>query len=350
MRKSSAWLALVMSAVLPLAAGAQSPLMYGLPALPPYPYAQPDPRFYPAGPMYVPYMPPVPYAQPRIMYVPAGPMPWQPASVPMQPTFAPQPAAPAEGAKTILMYDTGAALKATRVPAQPGVHARTSSAPRITELPPPCESTRCEPCPPAPECSAPDCPAPTACSRHECLPNDNTNWLPKGRWNLQFLGGFYTDIGDATYNFAQTTIRLGKVWDCPCLCHLPGGLEGILELNAGHPVQSDFGDILAGGGFLLRYNVVDCGSRLVPYVQAGLGAQYNDAYQEHNQPFLGAPVVLTGQAQAGLRVFVTKCLSIDLEAGVQYLTNGNMDERNDGIIAVGGMLGVSWFLPCGNRH
>jgi hypothetical protein len=61
-------------------------------------------------------------------------------------------------------------------------------------------------------------------------------------------------------------------------------------------------------------------------------------------------VLLTGQFGVGVRVFVTKCCSIDLEGGLQHLSNNNMDDRDEGISAVGGMLGLSYFLPCCNRR
>ena len=86
----------------------------------------------------------------------------------------------------------------------------------------------------------------------------------------------------------------------------------------------------------------------MPYVQLGLGLQYNDAYQEPTQNALGQALEYTLQAQAGLRYFVTHNMSVDVEAGYEAISNLGQSP-DGGITALGASLGVTYYFPCG-RH
>jgi hypothetical protein len=197
----------------------------------------------------------------------------------------------------------------------------------------------------------PPCETEGACAAPACPEDPCPRWYQKGTWSFQWLGGVYSDLGDANYNWAQTSLRLGRTWNGgECFAHCLGGFESLIEFNGAAVTDADFGDWFTGGGLILRYNCVQPCTRLVPYVQAGVGFQYNDAYQDATQPYLGSRIELTAQAQVGLRIYLTKCLSLDVEGGVQHISNLNMSDRDNGINALGGMAGLTYYFPCGRRH
>ena len=171
---------------------------------------------------------------------------------------------------------------------------------------------------------------------------------PKDSWTVQFLLGYYSNVSSQSYAYVPITLRLGKILNCGieegCL---RGYLEPILELK-GAPTF-DIGNGFVGVSALLRYNFVQPHCRLVPYVQLGLGLQYNDAYLDTTQTALGAALEYTAQAQIGVRYFVSHNLSIDMEAGYEVFSNLGQSSRNAGINAVGASVGLTYYLPCGKR-
>lgn len=381
MSKATRWLALILASACGTDAFAQAPQMYGMQPYAPYGY--PQPAAYTQAPMpYVPpiyaptanvpavYAPPAYAPQSRVMYVPATPVSWETAPVPAQPATLAKPAANLSAAATTSanvsfepvtvdtikppsrkwhLFAKPASLQkpisaddlTVRLPASSDATFTTVSRPTLT-----CASPECGPsCGDA--CSA--CPA-TVCAPPVCCRDPHANWLPKGHWDVQLLGGAFADIGDANYNYAEAAVRFGKVWDGHCIPCLPGAVETLVEVNVAKPFADDFGSYFTGGGLLLRYNFVDLGSRIVPYIQAGAGFQVNDAFHSAFQPYLGSRIELTAQAGLGLRFFVTKCLSLDIEGSVQHISNLNMNDRDEGINALGGMAGLTYFLPCCCRH
>ena len=320
MRMQSCWSALLILGVFGTIARAQSP--YGPQ---PNPYAQPRPQYnhYSAPPYYA-------QPQPRVVYVPATPTNWQSAPVhapvmmqPAQHTVAPP--APSKDLGSMQVIESP---KGKNVPAVTASHRKAVV---IGDL--------------GDGCGPEGCVAPPVHFDDLLI-----NWLPKGVWNVQMLAGAYADIGDAHYNWAQSSLRLGRVWNCECFSHLPGAFEGLLDLNGGDVYDSDFGDYFTGAGLLCRYNFARPGSRVVPYIQAGVGFQYNDAFQDANQSYLGSRIELTAQSQLGLRVFLCKRVSLDLEGGFQHISDMNMSNRNDGINAIGGMGGLTLFSACPKRR
>jgi len=166
---------------------------------------------------------------------------------------------------------------------------------------------------------------------------------------LQALGGVYSDVGAAHYNWAQTNLRLGRIFGTGCLDELHGAFEFLFDFNGAATTQTDFGSWFIGAGLLLRYNFVHPGNCIVPYVQGGVGFQYNDAFRDPTQSFLGSHIELTGQAQVGLRFFICKNLSLDVEGGLIHISDLGMSTRDEGINAVGGSAGLTYYFPCG-RH
>jgi Lipid A 3-O-deacylase (PagL) len=167
-------------------------------------------------------------------------------------------------------------------------------------------------------------------------------------WTFQVLGGYYTNAGQLSYSYAPITFRVGKILNCGIEeGGLRGFLEPILEVKGGPSFSIGHGFV--GGSALLRYNFVQPQCRIVPYIQAGVGLQYNDAYVDNSQNALGQGLEYTAQGQIGLRYFVTHNLSLDVEAGYEYITNLGQSARNGGINGVGGSVGLTYYFPCGRR-
>ncbi|HLJ93809.1 MAG TPA: acyloxyacyl hydrolase, partial [Gemmataceae bacterium] len=172
---------------------------------------------------------------------------------------------------------------------------------------------------------------------------------------LQLLGGAYfspVGLGPRTqprFNFAPIDLRLGCMLYSPCpdACCLRGNIEALLELTAA-PVIYGFGDIVTGPTILLRYNFVQPDWRLVPYLQGGGGFTYNDGYRDKSQRALGQAGEFYLQATAGFHYLLSSHCSIDLEGGYLHISNAGTNDRNGGINALGGSLGITYFF--GNRH
>ena len=338
MRTPTRWLALVLVGACGTAASAQSPVMYGMQPYPPYPYQHPysvpqrnynSPRGYAPPQAYVP--------QPRVVYVPATGAPWQGGPVPALPATRSTP-----------LSDDPASNNGSATIVEPKTLPVKTASRRKTGLVADLHGDVSEGCDPAADeaCAAPR----TRRVRDHHTHDDHANWLPKGQWDVQILGGLFSDIGDANYNWAQTSFRLGRVWNCECLSFLPGGFEGLIDVNGASTADSSFGNYFFGGGLIGRYNLVTLGSRVVPYMQTGIGFQYNDAYLDPVQQHLGSRIALTGQADVGFRLFLTKRLSLDLEGGYRFISGLSMSDRDEGINALGGMAGLTYFFPCWCRH
>ena len=177
----------------------------------------------------------------------------------------------------------------------------------------------------------------------------------KHQRSLQVLGGAYfspVGLGPKTqprFNFSPIDVRLGCMLYAPCPedCCVRGNIEALLEFTTA-PVFFGFGDIIVGPTVLLRYNFVQPDWRLVPYLQAGGGFVYNDAYRDKTQRALGQAGEFYLQATGGLHLLLSPRCSVDLEGGYIHISNAGTNERNGGINALGGSLGLTFFLGC--RH
>jgi opacity protein-like surface antigen len=134
--------------------------------------------------------------------------------------------------------------------------------------------------------------------------------------------------------------------DPGCCSWLSGSFQALVEFSTA-PVTDGFGDIVLGPTALLRYNWVRPGCRLVPYLQAGAGFVYNDAYENHYQHAIGEAMEFALKAAAGFHYFINDNLSLDVEGGYIHISNADLASRNLGINAVGGSIGMTIYLPCG---
>jgi len=150
------------------------------------------------------------------------------------------------------------------------------------------------------------------------------------------------DIPD--FDYWQTNVRLGWMLSSPQGDgrSLDGNLEALLEITNAF-VFDGFGDYVGGVAGLIRYNLTGIGDRFVPYVQAGLGVVYSDAHKDRSQSAIGQSVNFSLRTGAGFRYLLGGNWSLDAEAAFEHISNGGMDDRNDGVNAFGGFVGITYF-------
>jgi hypothetical protein len=173
----------------------------------------------------------------------------------------------------------------------------------------------------------------------------------KHHGTLQVLGGAYfcpVGLGPRVtphFDFAPIDVRLGCMLCSPGPedCCLRGNVEALLELTTA-PIFRGPGSIIIGPTILLRYNLVQPDCRVIPYLQAGGGFTYNDAYRDKTQRALGQAGEFYLQATAGLHFMVAPCWSIDAEGGYLHISNAGTNARNGGINALGGSIGLTHFF------
>ncbi len=184
----------------------------------------------------------------------------------------------------------------------------------------------------------------------EALPRGPEEANFKDRLTFQLVTGslFSTKFSDThvhTLDYWQTNFRLGcllnKPGSTPSL--LRGSFEALLEIT-GSVIYKGPGTYLVGATALLRYNFVQPSARFIPYLQAGAGFVYNDAYQEQNQDGIGQSIEFTPQASLGFRYLIRPNWSLDGEFMYHHISNANLAPRNDGVNSLGGFIGVTYFF------
>ena len=102
-----------------------------------------------------------------------------------------------------------------------------------------------------------------------------------------------------------------------------------------------------GPSLLLRSNWLDPDSPFVPYGQVGAGGVLNDAYRERTQMAIGEAFEFYLHCELGLKYLVAPNLSLDVEGGLQHISNGRLASRNLGVNALGETLGLTYYFPSG---
>ncbi len=146
-------------------------------------------------------------------------------------------------------------------------------------------------------------------------------------------------------SYAQTNLRMGWMINGPDrLGFLPrGNLEAILELT-NSIIYKGPGDYMGGLTALIRYNFVSKDSRFVPYAQIGAGIVYTDAYKDRTQNAIGNSVEFTPQGGLGCHYIINKNWSISAEVIFHHISNAGVANRNRGINAFGGFLGLTYYF------
>jgi lipid A 3-O-deacylase len=182
----------------------------------------------------------------------------------------------------------------------------------------------------------------------EFQPKRQMEVFDKGRLSLQLISGslFSSQINNTpVMDYWQTNLRLGYALNQPKQAKsiLRGNFEAILGVSYSIVYEGP-GSYVAGLTALLRYNFVQPGSRLIPYFQAGSGIAYTDAYRDNSQDAIGQSIEFTPQASVGFRYLIRENWSLDAEGMYHHISNGGMAQRNAGINAFGGFLGLTYFF------
>jgi hypothetical protein len=167
---------------------------------------------------------------------------------------------------------------------------------------------------------------------------------------LELAVGYYrsTSLGPTTPDFTYVPfdVRLGcRPWYCGENTWRDR-ISLLLDLGVA-PIITGPGNFLGGPSVLLRYDFCNPCNRLVPYFQLGAGVIFTDANKDDNQRAIGDSVEFLGQAELGLRYRLGERTSIFAEAGYQHISNGGLSDRNSGVNAAGGAIGVQFDLNKG---
>lgn len=141
-------------------------------------------------------------------------------------------------------------------------------------------------------------------------------------------------------NYTQSALQLGYMLNDPVrLGLLRGNLEIAGEAFGGAIFKGE-GSYVSGGTLWLRGNLVIDRSPFVPYVQAGAGLTCTDV----NRDLTGQNFNFNLDLGFGVRCFVTRHCSVNLEYRYQHISNAYMSRHDLGVNAQGPMLGLSFFF------
>jgi hypothetical protein len=157
-------------------------------------------------------------------------------------------------------------------------------------------------------------------------------------------GVLFSPIGSPqnrpTINYTVYSLQLGYMLSD---VNGRGILRGNFELTGeafGSTVFQGPGSYIAGGTVWLRYNFIPPGWRLVPYIEAGAGLTTTDI----DRDFVGQPFNFNLDLGVGIRFFVARHWSINLECRFQHVSNANTGPKNIGINSYGPVLGISYLF------
>jgi hypothetical protein len=175
-----------------------------------------------------------------------------------------------------------------------------------------------------------------------------------GTTSTQFLLGPYFSGRPGPsipkFNYVAASVRHGWMLSDPGETWLGcGNHELLCDVTAADITSGGYGTYTAGQSFLLRFNQVEPGSSLVPYYQVGAGWLVTDAYENRTQPAIGQEFNFTLQAAVGVRYFVAQNLSLDVEGGYQHISSFGLADRDRGVNAWGGRVGLTYYFPWGGQ-
>ena len=170
-----------------------------------------------------------------------------------------------------------------------------------------------------------------------------------GSLTFQAMTGYFNHTwigpGGPALDYAPIGFRLGYILNTPESDHwYRGCFEVLVEANAS-PIVRTYGTYFAGPNAFLRYNFVQPECIVVPYFQCGAGFVLNDAWRTSSliQRNIGEAFEFLLRAEWGARVMITECVSFDVEAGFQHISNAGLGRHNGGINNMGGSVGFTYF-------
>lgn len=180
--------------------------------------------------------------------------------------------------------------------------------------------------------------------------NGQKEFITKGKMDIQLVSGplFSSKIfanGTSRTNSWQNSIRLGWILNNPTQkeLFLRGNFEAMMEISHALIYQGP-GTYWGGITALIRYNFVPPASKWIPYIQAGVGMVYTNAYKDNSQDAIGQAIEFTPQASLGCRYFFKENWSVDFEGIFHHISNANLADRNGGLNSFGGFIGVSYLF------
>jgi hypothetical protein len=183
------------------------------------------------------------------------------------------------------------------------------------------------PDPPAGPC---DCLIPPAACRPRLEPD-----------YVQFLSGVSRKSGLGptvpTFDFTPITARVGWYLTDPMA---PGAVSVLFDYST-DIVTNGFGHFVTGPAVAIRYERRP-DRVLVPYVHAGVGLAFNDAYRDQKQRAIGALTEFYDHAGAGVRYRFAPHWSLDAEVLLQHISNASTASRNLGVTNVGYLGGLTY--------
>jgi lipid A 3-O-deacylase len=167
----------------------------------------------------------------------------------------------------------------------------------------------------------------------------------EGTMEAELYSGVLFEFADSpAFNEAPAIFRFGWMLSTPQGdAFYRGNWEVLVDLY-GSGIFHGPGTVVIGPEVLIRYNFVQPGWCVIPYLQGGAGIVYNDVWEDHTQRLLGGPVEFTPQASVGLRFMVNPQWSIHLEGMFHHISNAGLYPRNVGVNQVGALLGVSYLF------
>lgn len=177
-------------------------------------------------------------------------------------------------------------------------------------------------------------------------------WSPfaQGNTELEILaGGYYglTAEGSETrpdYGFGLASLRYGWMLTDPAG---DGAFRGNWEflLGAfGGPVIEGPGSYHFGADLNLRYNFVQPGATVVPFLQVSGGGGYSDVSRDDRvQDYLGTDWNFSLGASLGFRWMLSERSALTTAIEYRHFSNAGSSERNRGYNGLGGAIGLSWF-------
>lgn len=175
------------------------------------------------------------------------------------------------------------------------------------------------------------------------------------RITLEFMtGAMFSPCGlgphEPVYNYQQNNVRLGWMLVSPDDKENPfrdtpfrGNFEALFE-TTGSYVWETFGTYMVGITGLIRYNFVQPGWIVVPYIQGGAGVIYTNARNWSNQEAIGGNWEFTPQFAGGLKFLIDDNFSFNIEGAFQHISNACTSARNEGVNAYGGFAGFTYYF------
>ncbi len=178
------------------------------------------------------------------------------------------------------------------------------------------------------------------------LADVSTNlWFQYGRSEVNLSSGVMFSpviaLGHRpTINYTMTEIQYGYMLSD---VHGEGFWRGNFELLGellGNWIFVGEGSYIAGGTLWGRYNFVQPQSRVLPFVQGGLGMVTTDISHKID----GQPFNFNLEIGVGMRYLLDDRWTFNMEFRYQHISNANTGKHNLGVNAFGPIFGVSYLF------